>query len=70
MVRYGMRPVDALRSATVTSATLLGLSSVAGTIEPGKSADLIAFKGNPLEDIRVVQHVSFVMKEGIIYVNR
>jgi imidazolonepropionase-like amidohydrolase len=70
MVRYGMRPVDALRSATVTSATLLGLSSVAGTIEPDKSADLIAFKGNPLEDIRVVQHVSFVMKEGIIYVNR
>jgi imidazolonepropionase-like amidohydrolase len=70
MVRYGMRPADALRSATVVSAMLLGLSSVAGTIEPGKSADLIAFKGNPLEDIRVVQHVSFVMKEGVVYVNR
>jgi imidazolonepropionase-like amidohydrolase len=70
MVRYGMRPVDALRSATVVSATLLGVNSVAGTIEPGKSADLIAFKGNPLEDIRVVQKVSFVMKEGIVYVNK
>ncbi|HEX8709230.1 MAG TPA: amidohydrolase family protein [Pyrinomonadaceae bacterium] len=70
MVRYGMRPVEALRSATLTSAALLGLGNLTGTIEPGKSADLIAFKGNPLEDIRATQRVSFVMKEGTIYLNR
>jgi imidazolonepropionase-like amidohydrolase len=70
MVRYGMRPLDALRSATSTAADLLGLLDLVGTIEPGKSADIIAFTGNPLEDIRVVQHVTFVMKEGEVYVNR
>ena len=70
MVRYGMRPIDALRSATLTAAALLGLSDTTGTIEPGKSADIIAFKGNPLEDIRLLQQVSFVMKEGAIYLNR
>lgn len=70
MVRYGMRPIDALRAASLTAAALLGLSDLTGTIEAGKSADLIAFKGNPLEDIRVTQGVSFVMKEGTVYVNR
>lgn len=70
MVRYGMRPANALRSATSTAAALLGLGDIIGAIEPGKSADLIAFPGNPLEDIRVVQHVTFVMKEGTVYVNR
>jgi imidazolonepropionase-like amidohydrolase len=70
MVNYGMRPLDALRSATSTAAALLGVSDLTGTIEPGKSADLIAFTGNPLEDMRVLQHVSFVMKEGKVYVRR
>ena len=70
MVRYGMRPLDALRSATSTAAALLGVSDLTGVIEPGKSADLISFKGNPLEDIRVLQHVSFVMKEGVVHLNR
>lgn len=70
MVRYGMRPADALRSATSTSAALLGLGEVTGAIEPGKSADLIAVEGDPLADVRAVQRVSFVMREGRVYVNR
>lgn len=69
MVRYGMRPVEALRSATSTAATLLGINELTGTIDAGKSADLIAVEGNPLEDIRAVQHVSFVMKEGTVYLD-
>lgn len=70
MVRDGMKPVDALRAATSTSAALLDISDLTGTIEAGKSADIIAFSGDPLQDIRAVQHVSFVMKEGKVFVNR
>jgi imidazolonepropionase-like amidohydrolase len=69
MVRYGMRPADALRSATSVSATLLGLSELTGAVEPGKSADLIAVEGDPLADISAVRRVSFVMKEGKVFVN-
>lgn len=68
MVRYGMPPLDALRAATSTAAALLGLEREIGTIEPGKRADLIAVEGNPLDDIRTVQHVSFVMKDGDVVV--
>ncbi|MBV9959008.1 MAG: amidohydrolase family protein, partial [Acidobacteria bacterium] len=70
MVRDGMKPIDALRAATSVSAALLDVDRITGTIEAGKSADLIAFSGNPLQDIRAVQHVSFVMKEGKVFVNR
>jgi imidazolonepropionase-like amidohydrolase len=65
MVRYGMRPVDALRAATSTSAALLGLPDV-GTIEPGKLADLVAFDGDPITDITAVTRPLFVMKSGTI----
>ena len=64
MVDYGMKPADALLAATRTAAALLGLESVTGTIEKGKAADLIACPGNPLTDIRAVQRVAFVMKDG------
>jgi len=70
MVRYGMSPLDALRAATSTSAALLDVSDITGTIEPGKSADIIALRGNPLQDIRSVQHVSFVMKEGSVFISQ
>jgi imidazolonepropionase-like amidohydrolase len=70
MVRYGMRPADALRSATSVSAALLGLGELTGAVEPGKSADLIAVEGDPVADIRAVQRVSFVMKEGKVFLNR
>jgi imidazolonepropionase-like amidohydrolase len=70
MVRYGMRPIDAIRSATIVAAELLGWQDKIGSIEPGKLADIIAVKGNPLEDIKVLQDVRFVMKDGKIYLNR
>ena len=62
-VGYGMRPADALRTATVNAADLLGLND-RGVIAPGKLADLIAVRGNPLEDVRVLERVVWVMKAG------
>ena len=67
MVEAGMKPIDAILSATVTPAKILGTSDQLGTIESGKWADIIATDGNPLEDISVVTKVSFVMKNGKIY---
>ena len=51
MVDYGMKPIDAIRSATVRGSELLRMESQIGTIEPGKFADVIAVEGNPLSDI-------------------
>src|SRR6266542_3186249 len=67
MVRYGMSPMAAIRSATSVASELLGQEKEQGTLEPGKLADIIAVPGNPLEDITALQHVSFVMKSGVIY---
>ena len=64
MVKYGMPPVEALKAATVNAADLLGVSSEAGTIEPGKSADIIAVAGDPLADVTVLKKVDFVMARG------
>lgn len=67
MVEAGMSPADAILSATVNSADLLGISETLGSLEPGKLADMIAVKGNPLENIRLLESVAFVMKDGKIY---
>jgi imidazolonepropionase-like amidohydrolase len=67
MVEYGMKPIDAIRSATVRSAELLRLERDVGTIEPGKFADVIAVEGNPLDDIGSLSRVAFVMKAGQVY---
>jgi imidazolonepropionase-like amidohydrolase len=67
MVRYGMTPMAAIKSATSVAAELLGQEKIQGTIEPGMLADIIAVPGNPLVDITALQHVSFVMKGGVIY---
>jgi imidazolonepropionase-like amidohydrolase len=64
MVGFGMKPMDALRSATIVTADLFGISADAGSLETGKLADLIAVKGNPLEDISVLHQIDFVMKSG------
>ena len=64
LVKYGMPPAEAIKAATVNAADLLGLSSEIGTIEPGKSADIIAVAGDPLTDVRVLKTVGFVMARG------
>ena len=61
----GMKPLDAIRSATVNACDLIGVTD-RGTIAPGKLADLIAVPGNPLTDVTVLQRVGFVMKGGTI----
>src|SRR5437870_1239022 len=67
MVKYGMTPMQAIQAATHNAADLLGHSDVIGSIKPGKYADVIAVSGDPLQDISVLEHVQFVMKEGKIY---
>jgi imidazolonepropionase-like amidohydrolase len=69
MVDLGMAPIDALRSATSTTAELFGISSKVGTLEKGKLADVIAMPGDPTQDITATERVSFVMKEGKIIRN-
>ncbi len=66
LVKRGMAPIDALRSATIHAADLLGLDD-RGIIETGKLADLVAVPGDPLEDITVTERVSFVMLGGEIF---
>ena len=67
MVEAGMKPIEAIRSATQSAADLLQISSTVGTIEVGKMADLVAVKGDPLKQITLLQNVNFVMKNGVIY---
>jgi imidazolonepropionase-like amidohydrolase len=69
MVKLGMTPIDAIQSATVNAAELLGWAHTAGTLEPGSFADLIAVDGDPLADISQLEHVKFVMKSGQIVKN-
>lgn len=67
MVRFGMTPMQAIQAATTSAADLLGHADEVGSIEPGKSADVIAVTGDPLQDISVLEHVQFVMKAGKVY---
>jgi len=69
MVRYGMTEAQALISTTANAAELLGLDDKIGTLETGKLADIVIVNGNPLQDIRILQHrdmIAYVMKEGRI----
>jgi imidazolonepropionase-like amidohydrolase len=69
MVQYGMTPMQAIQSATVNAAELLGWADRVGSVEPGKFADLIAVSGDPLSDVRVLESVGFVMKGGAVVKN-
>ncbi len=69
MVEGGMTPMEAIVAATKTSAELLGIDSVLGTIEVNKTADIIAVEGNPTKDIGALKKVVFVMKNGVVYKN-
>ncbi|HJW95442.1 MAG TPA: amidohydrolase family protein [Thermoanaerobaculia bacterium] len=68
--KFGMTPMQAIRSATIVAAQLLGQDDQLGSIESGKLADIVAVPGNPLDDISVMEKVRFVMKDGKIWVNR
>ena len=67
MVKWGMTEMQAIRASTVSNADLFGLSSEIGSIRVGKSADIIAVDGNPLQNIKELEDVDFVMKSGVVY---
>ena len=64
MVKFGMPPMETIQSATISTAKMLDIDSTLGSIEVGKIADLIAVNGDPIQDINVMEKISFVMKEG------
>jgi len=69
MVEAGMPPMEAIKAATTSAADLLGMSSKIGSITTGKFADIIAVDGDPLQDIKTMKNITFIMKEGKIYTN-
>lgn len=69
MVEAGMPPMEAIKSATVVNAGILGITDKVGTLEAGKLADIVASDENPLTNIKTLEKVSFVMKEGVVYKN-
>jgi imidazolonepropionase-like amidohydrolase len=69
MVQVGLTPLQAIQSATVNDADLLGWSDKVGVLEPGHFADIIAVDGDPLQDVTTLERVKFVMKGGVVYKN-
>ncbi|HTY09909.1 MAG TPA: amidohydrolase family protein [Bacteroidota bacterium] len=67
MVKFGMSPMQAIKSATTMAADLLDMSGTLGEISPGAFADIVAVNGDPLKDISLLEKVSFVMKDGKVY---
>jgi imidazolonepropionase-like amidohydrolase len=67
MTEAGMPAMEAIKSATIIPAEIIGVAKDLGTIESGKIADIIATDGNPLQDIKAMRKVSFVMKDGVVY---
>jgi imidazolonepropionase-like amidohydrolase len=66
MVKYGLTPAQAIRAATSNAADLIGRAKDVGTLEAGKFADVIAVTGDPLQDVRALENVGFVMKGGVV----
>ncbi len=66
LVHAGLSPLGAIQAATLNAATLLGTAQATGTVDEGKFADIVAVAGDPLNDIAVMEHVTFVMKGGVV----
>jgi imidazolonepropionase-like amidohydrolase len=66
MVQFGMKPLAALQADLINGAKLLGWEGQIGALKQGYFADIVAVPGNPLDDISVCEHVSFVMKNGVV----
>ena len=69
LTAQGLSPIDALRAGTSIDAELLGASNRIGSLAAGYMADVVAMPGDPIKDIRQVEKVFFVMKDGIVYRN-
>jgi len=67
MVQFGMTPMQAIVAGTSSGATLLGLEADIGTVSTGRRADLVAIRGNPLQNVALLEHVDFVMKDGVVF---
>jgi imidazolonepropionase-like amidohydrolase len=65
--QFGMTPLAAIQTGTLNAADLMGWTAKTGSLDPGKWADIIAIPGDPLADVKLLQHVPFVMKAGVIY---
>lgn len=65
-VEWGMTPLQAIRSATINAADLIGWKDRVGALKPGYYADMVAVSGDPLADVSVLEHVRFVMKGGAV----
>lgn len=65
--QFGMTPLAAIQTGTINAADLMGWTDKVGSLDAGKWADIIAIQGDPLSDVRLLQHVPFVMKGGVIY---
>jgi imidazolonepropionase-like amidohydrolase len=64
LVQYGMSPLQAIQTASINAADLLGMSGKIGEIKKGAFADLVAVSGNPLKDVKILEAVKWVMKDG------
>ena len=69
MVEAGMPVVEALQSATITNAGLLGMGDELGQLKEGFYADIIAVEENPVKNVQTLEKVVFVMKDGVVYSN-
>ncbi len=69
MVAAGMAPIEALQTATINAAKVLGKTDLMGSIAVGKYADIVAVKGNPVSDISLMENIDFIMKNGKVYKN-
>jgi len=67
MVEFGMPPMDAIQSATSRAAVMLDMDGKIGIVAPGAFADIVAVSGDPLRDIKTLESVRFVMKDGQVF---